>query len=168
MKCPLCGKTDDKVIESRQNQSATMIRRRRECIECGYRFTSYEHIEEIPIMVIKRSGHRERFDLKKTEYGVKRALEKRPIPHKAIEEMLHAIEDEAAMVSRFSNEIRSKTIGNLVLKRLFNLDKIAYVRFALVYRDFEDIDEFIGVVGHPEDNGKEANEAMGNDDNRLF
>ncbi len=144
-----------------------MIRRRRECNECGYRFTSYEHIEEIPIMVIKRSGHRERFDLRKIEYGVKRALEKRPIPHKTIEEMIHAIEDDAAMVSRFSSEIRSETIGRLVLKRLFGLDKMAYVRFALVYRNFENIDAFIGVVGNPEDNGRDT-KVMANDDNRLF
>ncbi|RLW68210.1 MAG: hypothetical protein B6D68_04150, partial [spirochete symbiont of Stewartia floridana] len=98
---------------------------------------------------------------------VKRALEKRPIPHKTIEEMIHAIEDDAAMVSRFSSEIRSETIGRLVLKRLFGLDKMAYVRFALVYRNFENIDAFIGVVGNPEDNGRDT-KVMANDDNRLF
>ncbi|RKX74839.1 MAG: transcriptional regulator NrdR [Spirochaetes bacterium] len=146
MKCPLCGKTDDKVIESRQNQSGTTIRRRRECISCGYRFTSYEHIEEVPIMVIKRSGRRESFDLKKIEYGVQRALEKRPVPHASVEELLHIIEDEAAMMSRSSHEIRSETIGDLVLENLFSLDKVAYVRFASVYRQFENVEEFIRVI----------------------
>ncbi len=146
MKCPLCGKTDDKVIESRQNQSGTTIRRRRECISCGYRFTSYEHIEEVPIMVIKRSGRRENFDLKKIEYGVMRALEKRPVPHASVEDLLHGIEDEAAMMSRSTHEIRSETIGDLVLESLFSLDKVAYVRFASVYRQFEDVEQFIRVI----------------------
>ncbi len=146
MKCPLCGKTDDKVIESRQNQSGTTIRRRRECVSCGYRFTSYEHIEEVPIMVIKRSGRRETFDLKKIEHSVLRAMDKRNVPHAAIENLLHAIEDEAAMMSRSTHEIRSATIGDLVLEKLFSLDKVAYVRFASVYRQFEDVDEFIRVI----------------------
>ncbi|OQX28653.1 MAG: transcriptional regulator NrdR [Spirochaeta sp. LUC14_002_19_P3] len=146
MKCPLCGITDDKVIESRQNQSATMIRRRRECVACGARFTSYEKIEEVPIMVIKRSGHREHFDREKIKHGISRALEKRPVPHRVFEEMLNSVEDEAAIVSRSSNEIRSVTIGEIVLERLFNVDKVAYVRFASVYRQFEDVDEFIQVI----------------------
>ena len=146
MKCPLCGKSDDKVIESRQNQSATTIRRRRECLGCGNRFTSYEHIEEVPIAVIKRSGRREEFDLEKIQRGVERALEKRPIARIEVKELLHGIEDEAAMLSRSTHEIRSETIGNLVLERLFSLDRVAYVRFASVYRQFEDVDEFIRVI----------------------
>ena len=153
MKCPLCGQTDDKVIESRQNQSGTTIRRRRECVGCGYRFTSYEHIEEVPIMVIKRSGRRESFDIKKIEHGVMRALEKRPVVHTAVEDVLHTIEDEAAMMSRSTHEIRSETIGDLVLEKLFSLDKVAYVRFASVYRQFEDVDEFVRVI---EDLGPDA------------
>ena len=97
-------------------------------------------------MVIKRSGRREAFDLKKIEYGVMRALEKRPVVHTAVEDILHAIEDEAAMMSRSTHEIRSETIGDLVLEKLFGLDKVAYVRFASVYRQFEDVDEFIRVI----------------------
>jgi len=97
-------------------------------------------------MVIKRSGRRENFDLKKIEYGVMRALEKRPVTHAAIEDLLHGIEDEAAMMSRSTHEIRSETIGDLVLERLFSLDKVAYVRFASVYRQFEDVKEFIRVI----------------------
>ncbi len=97
-------------------------------------------------MVIKRSGRRENFDLKKIEYGVQRALEKRPVPHVAVEELLHGIEDEAAMMSRSTHEIRSETIGDLVLENLFSLDKVAYVRFASVYRQFENVEEFIQVI----------------------
>ncbi len=146
MKCPLCGQSEDRVIESRENDSATRIRRRRECIKCGYRFTSYEQIEEVPIMVIKKSGHRESFDLKKVEHGVLRSLEKRPVPCGTIEEMLHDIEDRVLLVSRSANEIRSKNIGEIVLKSLFGLDKVAYVRFASVYRQFENVDEFIHII----------------------
>ncbi|PIE04702.1 MAG: transcriptional regulator NrdR [Spirochaetales bacterium] len=148
MKCPLCGQSDDKVIESRQNQSATTIRRRRECISCGYRFTSYEHIEEIPVVVIKRSGRRENFDLKKIEYGVLRAMEKRPVTHNTVEELIHQVEDEAALMSRSTHEIRSETIGDLVLEKLFSVDKVAYVRFASVYRKFEDVAEFVNVINN--------------------
>ena len=102
MKCPLCGKSDDKVIESRQNQSATTIRRRRECLGCGNRFTSYEHIEEVPIAVIKRSGRREEFNLEKIQRGVERALEKRPIARIEVKELLHGIRviDELQMEKR--------------------------------------------------------------------
>jgi len=97
-------------------------------------------------MVIKRSGRRENFNLKKVEYGVQRALEKRPVAHTNVEELLHGIEDEAAMMSRSTHEIRSETIGDLVLEKMFSLDKVAYVRFASVYRQFEDVDEFIRVI----------------------
>ena len=146
MKCPLCGGKDDKVIESRQNQSAATIRRRRECLGCGNRFTSYEHIEEIPIAVIKRSGRREPFNLEKIQRGVERAIEKRPIARIVVKDLLHGIEDEAAILSRSTHEIRSETIGDLVLERLFSLDKVAYVRFASVYRQFENVDEFIRAI----------------------
>lgn len=168
MKCPLCGKTDDKVIESRQNQSATTIRRRRECTECGCRFTSYEQIEEIPVMVIKNSGHREKFHLKKIEHGIMRALEKRPVPHRAIEEMLHQIEDKAAMMSRSTNEIRSETIGELVLEKLFDIDKVAYVRFASVYRHFENVGEFISVIENFGDSDREDIAVMAETPAQLF
>lgn len=146
MKCPLCGNTDNRVIESRQNPSGTSIRRRRECGHCEYRFTSYETIEEIPLTVIKKSGRREYFDLKKIEYGIQRAIVKRTIPHSTIEELLHAIEDKATLMGRSTHEIRSETIGELVLDKLFKLDKVAYVRFASVYRQFEDVEEFIKTI----------------------
>ena len=97
-------------------------------------------------MVIKRSGRREHFDLKKIERGVQRALEKRPIPQTSIEELLHSIEDEAALLSRSTHEIRSATLGDLVLEKLFSVDKVAYVRFASVYRQFDDAEEFIRVI----------------------
>ena len=106
-------------------------------------------------MVIKRSGRREKFDLEKIKRGVQHALEKRPIAQTAIKELLHGIEDEAAMLSRSTHEIRSETIGDLVLERLFSLDKVAYVRFASVYRQFEDVDEFIRVI---EDLGSDTTE----------
>lgn len=168
MKCPLCGNTDDKVVESRQNRSGTTIRRRRECIDCGYRFTSYEHIEEVPIMVIKRSGRRENFDLKKIERGVQRALEKRPIPQTAIEELLHSIEDEAALMSRSTHEIRSETLGDLVLEKLFFVDKVAYVRFASVYRQFEDAEEFVRVIENLEPEVRNTNGNTNKDTAELF
>lgn len=146
MKCPLCGKADDKVIESRQNQNGITIRRRRECLDCGYRFTSYEHIEEIPMVVIKQSGRREVFDRKKIERGILRAIAKRELNHQTIMDMIHDIENEAEMRSRSTHEIRSKTIGDIVLDRLFAIDKVAYIRFASIYKEFEDVGEFIQII----------------------
>ena len=143
MKCPLCGHLDDKVIESRQNISGTSLRRRRECLACGYRFTSYERIEEIPLMVIKADGRREPFDIKKIERGLTRALEKRPVSQVEIEEMLNQLEDEAAMEGKANHEIQSKQLGNLVMKKLAGIDKVAYVRFASVYKRFDTVDAFV-------------------------
>lgn len=143
MRCPLCGTIEDKVIESRQNMAGTVIRRRRECSECGYRFTSYENIEEKPLMVVKRDGRRELFDSIKLERKVRIALEKRPVPAAAIEKMIHEIEDEAAMKAKSSHEIASREIGEMVLTRLYGIDRVAYVRFASVYRMFDNVEEFI-------------------------
>lgn len=143
MKCPLCGHLDDKVIESRQNISGTSLRRRRECLSCGYRFTSYERIEEIPLMVIKADARREPFDIKKIERGLTRALEKRPVSQVEIEEMLNQLEDEAAMEGKANHEIHSKQLGDLVMKKLAGIDKVAYVRFASVYKRFETVDAFV-------------------------
>lgn len=143
MKCPLCGHLEDKVIESRQNISGTSLRRRRECLDCGYRFTSYERIEEIPLMCVKADGRREPFDIKKVERGLVRALEKRPVTQLQIEETLNDIEDEAALAGKGSHEIPTKQIGELVLNKIAALDKVAYVRFASVYKKFENVDEFI-------------------------
>lgn len=143
MKCPFCGHMDDRVLESRQNISGTTIRRRRECLRCGYRFTSYERIEEIPLMVVKNDGRREPFDIKKVERGLIRALEKRPVSRIQIEEILNAIEDEANMAGKMTHEIPSKLIGEMVLGHLEKLDMVAYVRFASVYKRFETVDQFI-------------------------
>jgi transcriptional repressor NrdR len=146
MRCPHCQETEDKVIESRQNATGTSIRRRRECLVCGYRFTSYERIEEKPLLVIKRDGRREPFSIEKIDQGIQRSLQKRPVSQKEVEEMLHSLEDEAVLLSKNSREIRSEKIGELVLKKLYELDGVAYVRFASVYRMFENVDEFISEI----------------------
>ena len=143
MRCPHCGSLEDKVIESRENASGTTIRRRRECLSCSYRFTSYEHIEEKPLMVVKRDGRREPFDLKKLERGVQKSLEKRPVSQEQVEEMLHELEDEAAIVGKSTHEISAKDLGEMVLRKLYALDRVAYVRFASVYRMFENVEEFV-------------------------
>lgn len=143
MRCPHCGSLDDKVIDSRSLANGEAIRRRRECLSCGLRFTSYERIEEKPLMVIKRDGRREPFERQKIERGLVRALEKRPISQMSIENLINEIEDEAAEMAKASNEIRTEDIGNMVLRRLHALDKVAYIRFASVYRKYDTLDEFI-------------------------
>jgi transcriptional repressor NrdR len=143
MRCPYCGTNEDKVIESRMLANGESIRRRRECIECGYRFTSYEHIEEKQLMVIKRDGSRQPFDIKKIKHGILRAIEKRPISHSQVEEVLIDLENEAQMKTLNTHEISSTELGEMVLKKLYGLDKVAYIRFASVYRKFENVEEFI-------------------------
>jgi transcriptional repressor NrdR len=134
---------EDRVIESRQNAAGTSIRRRRECVSCSYRFTSYETIEEKQLMVVKSDGSREPFDLKKIERGVRRALWNRSVAEHTVERMMQEIEDAAAMRGKTSHEIPSKEIGEMVLDRLYTVDKVAYVRFASVYRKFTNVQEFI-------------------------
>ena len=143
MRCPYCSGPDDKVIESRQNAMATSIRRRRECLKCGYRFTSYERIVEKPLMVIKRDGRRDPFDPAKIARGLERSLEKRPVSSDQIEDLLHTLEDEAVMLGRMTHEVSAEDLGEMVLKKLYELDRVAYVRFASVYRKFNDVDEFV-------------------------
>jgi len=143
MKCPLCGNIEDKVLESRQNISGTSIRRRRECMECGYRFTSYERIEEIPLMVIKSDGRRQPFDIKKIERGLSHALEKRPVSQRLVEKILSEVEDEAALAGKQNHEVPTKHLGNLVLSKLYDVDRVAYVRFASVYKSFDTVDAFV-------------------------
>lgn len=143
MKCPHCGSLDDKVIDSRSLANGEAIRRRRECMSCGLRFTSYERIEEKPLMVVKRDGRREPFERVKIERGLIRALEKRPISQMSIENLVNEIEDEAAQVAKASNEISTEAIGDMVLRRLYILDKVAYIRFASVYRKYETADQFL-------------------------
>jgi len=146
MRCPHCGSFDDKVIESRTLANGDSIRRRRECIGCGYRFTSYERIEEKPFMVVKRDGRRQPFDRLKVEHGIQRALEKRPVSSMTIENIVNEIEDLAVMAGKAAHEIPSSAIGEFVLSKLHEVDKVAYIRFASVYRHFEDLDEFIEEV----------------------
>lgn len=143
MRCPHCGSFDDKVIESRTLANGDAIRRRRECIACDYRFTSYERTEDKQFMVIKRSGRREPFDRAKIERGVVRALEKRPVSQMSIECLVNEIEDQVAIAGKENHEIDAAMIGDLVLEKLASLDKVAYIRFASVYRHFENLDEFI-------------------------
>jgi transcriptional repressor NrdR len=143
MRCPHCGTIEDKVVESRTLANGDAVRRRRECISCGYRFTSYERIDETQFMVVKKDGRREPFDRVKLERGVERALEKRPFSQMQIENLVNEIEDATAILSKGSREIPSTEIGDQVLKRLGAIDKVAYIRFASVYKHFEDLDEFI-------------------------
>ena len=150
MRCPHCSNSDDKVIESRTLAAGDAIRRRRECNGCGYRFTSYERIEDKQFMVIKRDGRREPFDREKIERGVQRALEKRPVSQMGIESLINEIEDEAAILGKEAHEIQAGKIGDLVLEKLKTLDKVAYIRFASVYRHFEDLDEFVREINKME------------------
>lgn len=161
MRCPHCGSFDDKVMESRLLAQGESIRRRRVCNSCGYRFTSYEHIEEKPFMVIKRDGRRQPFDRKKIEKGIERALEKRPVSVNAIENIVTEIEDQAAMVSGVSKEIESSVLGEMVLEHLYSIDKVAYIRFASVYKKFSNLDEFIIEVRKVGKYGKYDDESNG-------
>jgi len=137
---------DDKVIDSRTLANGESIRRRRECLSCGFRFTSYERIEEKPFLVVKRDGRREPFERSKLERGIVRALEKRPVSQLSIENLVNELEDEAAIRGKTANEIESTELGEMVLGKLYDLDKVAYVRFASVYRKFETMDEFMEVI----------------------
>ncbi len=143
MHCPHCGNMDDKVLESRQNSSGSTIRRRRECLNCHYRYTSYERIEEKPVMVIKRDGRREPFDILKLEKGIQTSLEKRDISQSVVENLIHEIEDVSMIQAGSKREIKSNDIGELVLHKLYQVDPIAYVRFASVYRMFDNISQFL-------------------------
>lgn len=146
MRCPYCGSFDDKVLESRTMAGGESIRRRRECLSCSYRFTSYEHIEEKPFMVVKRDSRRQPFDRHKLEKGVERALEKRPISTATKENIVNEIEDHAIMKGKATREITTNELGELVLEKLYEVDKVAYIRFASVYKHFESLEEFIQEV----------------------
>jgi transcriptional repressor NrdR len=143
VRCPHCGSIDDKVVESRTLANGDAIRRRRECNGCGFRFTSYERIEDKPLMVIKRDGRREPFDRNKIERGVQRALEKRPFSQMTIENLVNEVEDQAAMLGKMNREISAAVVGDLVLEKLEAIDRVAYIRFASVYRHFENLEEFV-------------------------
>jgi transcriptional repressor NrdR len=144
MKCPFCSENRDRVVDSRESRDGAMIRRRRECLSCGRRFTSYEQIEDIPYMVIKHDGSREEFSRKKLLGGLLKACEKRPVPLRALEAIVD--EAESMLHDREDREISTQQIGSCVMERLRVLDPVAYVRFASVYRRFEDVGAFMDVV----------------------
>jgi len=141
MKCPYCGHLGDKVVDSRESKEGEVIRRRRECLECGKRFTSYERIDEIPYMVVKKDGTRERFERQKLIGGLLKACEKRPVSVTVLEGIADRV--EAALQDRPEREMATADIGAFVMEELKHLDKVAYVRFASVYRHFRDIGEFM-------------------------
>jgi transcriptional repressor NrdR len=143
LRCPHCGNIDDKVIESRTLANGDAVRRRRECTGCGYRFTSYERIEEKPFMVVKRDGRREPFDRNKIEAGLERAIQKRPVSRMDVERLVNEIEDQAVISAGLDRELATNIIGEMALEKLGQLDKVAYIRFASVCRHFENLDEFI-------------------------
>jgi transcriptional repressor NrdR len=144
MKCPVCGEIEDKVIDSRLAKDNTAIRRRRQCLNCFKRFTTYERIEDITPFVIKKDGRREPFDRRKIVEGILRACEKRPISIEQIEAVADTIEQD--LMERSEKEIHVSYIGERVMQALKKLDEVAYVRFASVYRSFRDIDEFINEI----------------------
>ena len=141
MTCPFCRHRQDRVIDSRESKEGDLIRRRRECLKCMRRFTTYERSDEIPYMVVKRDGRRERFDRQKVLEGLLRACEKRPVPIAKLAEVVDAV--ESALAENPEREVSTAAVGELVLERLKKLDKIAYVRFASVYRDFQDAESFL-------------------------
>ena len=152
MKCPYCGNLGDKVVDSRESKEGEVIRRRRECLECGRRFTSYERIDEIPYMVVKKDGSRERFERQKLIAGLLKACEKRPVSVSALERIADRV--ETTLQEKPEKEMTTDEIGAFVMEELKGLDAVAYVRFASVYRHFRDIGEFMtelkGLLGGKE------------------
>ena len=141
MTCPFCGHRQDKVIDSRESKEGDVIRRRRECLKCERRFTTYERSDEIPYMVVKRDGRREKFDRQKVLEGLLKACQKRPVPMAKLAELVDEIESKLGDTP--DREISTTVIGESLMKRLASIDKIAYVRFASVYRDFQDVEAFL-------------------------
>ena len=141
MKCPSCSYNETKVIDSRLNTDATSIRRRRECLKCEKRFTTYEYVEHVPLMVVKRDGRRQPFDRAKIISGLVKACEKRPVSIDKMEELTSDL--ERVIQRKYDREVSSTEIGELIMDRLANLDEVAYVRFASVYRQFRDVNQFM-------------------------
>jgi transcriptional repressor NrdR len=140
MICPFCGFREDRVIDSRESREGDVIRRRRQCLSCERRFTTYERTDEIPYMVVKKDGRREKFDRQKVLNGLLKACEKRPVSMARLAELVDEV--EASLVDNSDRELSTTQIGEILMGRLANLDKIAYVRFASVYRDFQDVETF--------------------------
>ncbi|MFQ5839533.1 MAG: transcriptional regulator NrdR [Candidatus Methylomirabilales bacterium] len=141
MRCPFCGGLEEKVVDSREGREGVIIRRRRECLQCGRRFTTYERIEEIQLMVVKKDGRREPFDRNKILSGLLKATQKRPVSVAQLEKMTDEV--EARLLEKPEREITTQEIGALIMDRLHETDEVAYVRFASVYRQFKDVHEFV-------------------------
>lgn len=141
MNCPFCGHKEDRVIDSRESREGDVVRRRRQCLKCDRRFTTYERIDEVPFMVVKKDGRREKFDRQKVLAGLLKACEKRPVPMAKLAALVDEV--EGRVTESRDREISTTEIGELLMDRLKSLDKIAYVRFASVYRDFKDIEDFL-------------------------
>lgn len=144
MKCVYCGCVDSKVVDSRQNEDGTSIRRRRECMSCGKRFTTYETIEVAPILVVKKDGSRQAFDIGKVKLGIMKACEKRPISMTAIDKLVNEIQRK--ILNSLDQEIPSSYVGELVMEGLKEIDEVAYVRYASVHRQFKDINTLLGEI----------------------
>jgi len=141
MRCPFCGYKEDKVVDSRATAEESAVRRRRECLKCGKRFTTYEYVEEVSLMVIKKDSRREPFDRKKLLSGIMKACEKRPVSMERMEEIVIGV--ERAIQRKSDREVNSQDIGELIMEKLRTLDDVAYVRFASVYRQFKDVSQFM-------------------------
>lgn len=141
MKCPYCGYKEDKVIDSRSSSEGNSVRRRRECLKCERRFTTYEYIEQIPLLVVKKDSRRESFDRNKILSGIVKACEKRPVSREKMEDVVTSI--ERIVMRKYEKEIPSTVIGELIMEKLFAIDDVAYVRFASVYRQFKDVNQFM-------------------------
>jgi transcriptional repressor NrdR len=141
MKCPFCGFANDKVVDSRESKEGESIRRRRECLQCEKRFTTYERIDEIPYMVVKKDGTREKFDRQKVLNGLLRACEKRPISMGKLEQIVDEVENY--VIDSPERERKTSEVGEMIMSRLKKIDKVAYVRYASVYQDFKDVGEFM-------------------------
>jgi len=153
MKCPYCSAEDTKVIDSRPADENSSIRRRRQCIQCGRRFTTYEKLETMPLMVIKKDESRESYDRSKIESGIVRSCHKRPVSTEQISRAIDEIENE--LFSLETKEIPTSLIGEMVMKKLKDMDEVAYVRFASVYREFKDVNTFVEEIGKLQSSGKD-------------
>ncbi|NBR01412.1 MAG: transcriptional repressor NrdR [Actinobacteria bacterium] len=142
MHCPVCRHDDTKVIDSRPADEGAAIRRRRSCPECSYRFTTYERLEGAPLMVLKRSGNRQPFDRAKVADGIRSACKGRPVPDEMVEELAEAVEDDVRLEAAAGKDITSSLVGHCVLERLRTVDEVAYMRFASVYKNFDDASDF--------------------------
>lgn len=146
MNCPFCGYKQDRVVDSRESREGDAIRRRRQCLKCERRFTTYERTDEVPYMVVKKDGRREKFDRQKVLAGLLKACEKRPVPMAKLAEIVDVV--EAKLAESTEREVSTTEVGEMLMDRLRGLDKIAYVRFASVYRDFQDVEAFLNELKH--------------------